>query len=235
MKTKMRLESRPCSRGNTSSTGGFSIVMLVFRGVPSRGTITYPLQELLRRMIFLTSRLVGDVFSFPRGYFHEFPAGKGEGGSVFRIRPPKRHSLLHLPKVPLLYVVLPFKNRQSAQKKQKKIVKKTPHWIPSKHPPPKNHNISPPQKKVTKHPIQHSTLNHLPIFPTETSTTQQLNNFNGRFRPVASLYLIITLSRRFSKTRMWRISGDVSLECILGRFNPSLNDDPKSFWGQPYP
>ena len=31
----------------------------------------------------------------------------------------------------------------------------------------------------------------------------------------ASLYLIITLSKRFSKTLICRISGDVSLECIL--------------------
>ena len=178
MKTKMTLENRPCSRGNTSSTGGFSIVMLVFRGVPSRGTITYPLQELLRRMIFLTSRLVGDVFSFPRGYFHEFPAGKGEGGSVFRIRPPKRHSLLHLPKVPLLYVVLPFKNRQSAQKKQKKNSKKNSPLNTLKTSTPKKNITSHPKKKLTKHPIQHSTLNtqHSTIFPSSQVKQAQLNN-----------------------------------------------------------
>ena len=35
LKTNMTLEN-PCSKGNTSSNGGFSIVMLVFRGVSSR-------------------------------------------------------------------------------------------------------------------------------------------------------------------------------------------------------
>lgn len=187
-------------------------------------------------MIFLTSRLVGDVFSFPRGYFHEFPAGKGEGGSVFRIRPPKRHSLLHLPKVPLLYVVLPFKNRQSAQNK-KKIVKKTPHWIPSKHPPPKNHNISPPQKKVTKHPIQHSTLNtqrssHLPKWNKHNSTTQQLQPTISPGRLVIfDHYLIQAILQDANVTHLWR-----RLVGMHPRsFQQIVFDDPKSFWGQPYP
>ena len=171
----------------------------------------------------------------PEGTSMNFPLGKVKVVLFFGFDHRNVTPSSTSPKYPFSMWFCPLKIGKAHKKNKKKIVKKTPHWIPSKHPPPKKHNISPPKKKVTKHPIQHSTLNHLPIFPSETSTTQQLNNYNRRFRPVASLYLIITLSRRFSKTRMWRISGDVSLECILGRFNPSLNDDPKSFWGQPYP